>query len=125
MINVLSDLHNGSLYNSLHLLFENRLGWNLYRPIGEDWFTNGYWKIAETYGNWPETITQFLGINNQPYDPYKNLNGRLVERDGIYHIFSPEGNFEHKAITFDTFKNMKFDYIVASHTLHQKWEELL
>lgn len=124
-MNVLADLHNGSLYNSLHLLFENRLGMNLYRPIGEEWFTQGYFKVAEPYGNYPGTISQYLAINNRPYDPYTNLNGNLVEQDGIYKIFSPEGNFEHKAITFDTFKNMKFDYVLASHPLHGNWEDLL
>ena len=125
MVNVLTDLHNGSLYNSLHLLFEKRLGFNLYRPIGEQWFHEGYFKIAEPYGNYPGTISQYLAINDRPYDPYTNLNGDLVESDGIYKIFSPEGNFEHKAITFDTFKNMKFDYIVGSHPLHECWEGLL
>lgn len=121
---VLTDLHNGGLYTSLHLLLEKRFGWELMRPIGEDWFTSGYWKIAEPYGNWPETITQYLGINDRPYDPYVNLNGDIKETDGIYHIYSPEGNFEHKAITFEMFKEMDFDLIIATHPSHECWQDL-
>jgi len=124
-MNVLVDMHNGSLIASLHLLFEKRLGFNMYRPIGEEWFTNGFFKIAEPYGNYPGTISQYLAINNLPWDAYTNLNGESVKDGKIYKIYSPQGNFTHKAITFDTFKSMKFDYIVGTHPLHECWEGLL
>lgn len=122
---VLVDYHNGGLYNSLHLLFEERFGWEMYRPIGWDWYTNGFWKIAEPYGNAPVTIGQYLNINEKPYDPYLNLNGTASEVDGIFQLYNPENKFNHKAITFEMFKSMEFDYIIATHPLHDCWEQLL
>lgn len=124
-MNVLTDWHNGGLYNSLYLLFEKRLGWDLYRPIGIDWFTNGFWRIAEPYGNAAVTIGQYLDINTLPYVPYKNLNGGAEEVDGIYQVYDPENRITHKAVTFEKFKTMKFDYIIATHPLHETWGGLL
>lgn len=39
---VLADYHHHDLWESLELLCA-RLGWDLYRPIGMDWFEQGYW----------------------------------------------------------------------------------
>lgn len=39
---VLVDYHHHDLWESLELLCE-RLGWTLVRPIGMDWFEQGYW----------------------------------------------------------------------------------
>ncbi len=71
-ISVFTDLHHESLYQSLQLLFEKRLGWRLFRPAGLDWFQKGYWRIAELYNNAPDTISQFLelrGVKEFPYIP--------------------------------------------------------
>jgi hypothetical protein len=39
---VLADYHHHDLWESLELLCA-RLGWDLYRPIGMEWFDQGYW----------------------------------------------------------------------------------
>jgi hypothetical protein len=39
---VLLDFHHHDLWESMELL-ATRLGWTLYRPIGLDWFEQGYW----------------------------------------------------------------------------------
>jgi len=39
---VLADYHHHDLWESLELLCA-RLGWDLFRPIGMDWFDQGYW----------------------------------------------------------------------------------
>jgi hypothetical protein len=122
---VLVDYHHGNLYHSLQLLFEKRLGFEMYRPIGLEWFTNGYFKIAEPYGNAQDTIDQYLDINNRGWDTHKNLNGDYKIEDGIYHIYDPENKIHHKAITFDKFKEIEFDYILASFPTHGNWENLL
>ena len=44
MTTVLADFHHHDLWESLELLCA-RLGWTLYRPIGMDWFTEGYWNF--------------------------------------------------------------------------------
>lgn len=124
-MNVLIDYHHGSLFKSLYLLFEKRLGYKVFRPIGYDWYTSGYWKIAEPYGNAQDTIGQYLDINDKAWDSYANLNGNYKLEDGIYHVYDPENNITHNAITLEQFKEMQFDLVVASHPLHGNWEELL
>lgn len=42
MTTVLTDLHHFDLYYSFHKLFEERLGFKLYRPIGTQWSNCGY-----------------------------------------------------------------------------------
>ncbi len=50
---VFADWHHPALWESLRLLFEERLGWDLYSPIGTDWERNGWrfthedWKSAD------------------------------------------------------------------------------
>ena len=112
-MNIFCDLHQDGLYNSLIMLFDKRLGHNLFRPIGESWFTEGYWKLAEPYGNSSDTITQYLGIrdNYQPVDGTRPLN-EVTKVDNYYTIKGDPYN--HKAITLEQFKNMDIDIMIAS-----------
>lgn len=123
-MNILVDYHHGALYKSLHLLFEKRFGWNMYRPIGMDWFTEGFWKVAEPYGNAKDTICQYLGSEDRDWEAYVYLNGGAVKQDGVYKIADPENNMLHRAIELSTFKEMRFDFIVSTHPLHGCWERL-
>ena len=120
MRRVLCDLHHESLFESLQLLFEGRLGWRLYRPIGLEWFTEGYWNLAQPYGNNPGTVAQFLSADYVP-DPGKDgtpsLNTVTGERDEdgvriIRNEYWPVCG--HRAITFDQFKALDFDIVIAS-----------
>jgi len=115
-VNIFVDLHHDSLFTSLQLLWEKRLNFNLYRPIGEDWFTSGYWKLAEVYGNNPATITQYLGIRDTVPVTYRQLNEIEEARPDYYRV---KGNpYDHKAVTFEQFCNMKFDIVIASLQTH-------
>jgi hypothetical protein len=113
---VLADLHHLGLYKSLYLLFEERLGMELYRPIGSDWFAEGFFWIAENYGNDWQTINQFLSPHQEalPDEPRYRLNQVDVVENGVYHI-----GFQ-RAIELQTFKKMKFDYIIASIPKHYR-----
>ena len=51
MANILVDRHHAGLYNSLQLLFEDRLGHTLYTPIGHEWWDEGYWRFGEVFGD--------------------------------------------------------------------------
>jgi hypothetical protein len=122
-MNVFADLHHGDLYLSLHLLFEERLGMNLYRPIGIDWFQKGFWKIAEPYGNAPDTIDQYLGIPKATWDSKKEPTQRYGDvefSDNVYRIPLKIGSgyYWQKAITFDVFEKMDFDYIICTYGAH-------
>jgi len=118
MIRVLADFHHDGLYHSLQLLFERRLGWELYRPIGLEWQQQGYWKIAEPYGNNPETIAQYLEIrrNYIPQDGTRPLNEVRRAKKGYFEVYAPYGN--HKAVTLEQFKEMRFDFIVPTYLHH-------
>ena len=120
---VLADYHHGDLYYSLHLLFEERLKANLFRPIGLEWFEKGFWKIAEPYGNAPDTIDQYLGVPKDTWDRTKEpiqKYGEVELIDGVYHIPVKVGSEQYiqKAITFSEFLKMDFAFVVASYAGH-------
>lgn len=46
---VLVDYHHHDLWESLELLFTDRFGWELYRPIGMDWYDAGYWNFERAW----------------------------------------------------------------------------
>lgn len=101
------DQHHFGLYNSFHLLFEKRIGAEMYRPIGRDWLDKGYWRIAEIYNNHPTTIQQYLGV----HDDY-------VSDDGIYNIWEPGHEFFQHAITYEKFMRTEFDIVIATVPEH-------
>lgn len=126
-MNIFSDFHHAGLYASLHYLFEGRLGHNLYRPIGVEWFNQGYWKIAEPYNNNPATVDQYLKISSSPEDGTSPLNNLThVPQNGVHHIWDYNNEIYHKAITLDKFKEMDFDIIIASIPAHiQAYKKLI
>jgi hypothetical protein len=48
VVRLLADYHHHDLWESLELLCE-RLGWTLYRPMGMDWFEQGYWNFERAW----------------------------------------------------------------------------
>lgn len=94
---ILTDFHHASLLQSLVLLFEKRLGHELYRPIGMDWYTDGYWNVYPH----PDTAKQYLLPGSVPVDGTPPLNDDLS-----------------RCITLEEFKKQKFDIIIASIPEH-------
>lgn len=117
---VFSDMHHLSLFNSLSILFDQRLKGSLYRPIGKEWFEQGFWKMSNIYNDAPSTIEQYLGINPgyQPPDGSKPLNRVKKIEDDIYYIYDPEYLYHHKAITLKKFLATKIDFVIASIPQH-------
>lgn len=107
-MNIFTDYHHDDLLNSLHVLFESRLKMKLYRPIGLDWFNEGYWKIAEPYKNAKGTISQYLVNGSVPEDGTKPLN-----TDPRYYTGA-----KHKLLTLNQFKKKKIDVVIASYLPH-------
>ena len=115
VMNILTDFHHNSLLRSFVLLFENRLGMNVYRPIGLEWFYEGYWAINDQLS----TAKQFLDFENQIIvDNTPPLNVIKDQSDGIYNVYDPGNVSTHKGITLESFKSRKFDYIIASIPNH-------
>lgn len=114
---ILSDYHHDGLYYSQHALFEQRLGHNLFRPIGMEWFERGFFDVAKPYGNNLETIKQFLsmketeGINGSA--PLNTIVGKNPFRP-FHDVYNYFYEFQHKAITFAQFLDLDIDVIVAS-----------
>jgi hypothetical protein len=105
---IFTDLHHNDLYYALISLFEKRLGYEVYRPIGLDWFHNGYWKIAAPYNHAMDTVRQYLDIDqtdwvNAPWHEYKQANSNYFINDEVYHVHEPIHDYHQKAITFDQF----------------------
>lgn len=117
-MNVFVDCHHGDLFYSLQLLFEKRLGWNLYRPIGMEWFTEGFWKIGDPYPDPSDTAKQYLNTTDRTWDPYKNLNGNFTIEDGVYNVYDPVHRTHQKAITLDKFKEMEIGIVISSYQPH-------
>jgi len=128
MTKILADMHHGDLYESLRILFEDRLGWELYRPIGTEWYYDGYWKVYDH----PNTADQYLGIsslvplsvNNIPVTQEHGNSAwinriQLENRNGIYIIRDcNHGGRNHKAITLAAAKDFGFDIVLSSMPVH-------
>lgn len=116
MRKVFVDYHHTSLLRSLILLFHNRLGMDVYRPIGMEWFEEGYWGINDQ----KDTAEQFLSLDQAyvPGDGTPPLNKIGDQENGIYTVVDPGGTTNHQACTLEYFKNNKFDFVVASIPAH-------
>lgn len=124
MTKCLCDLHHADLFYSLQLLFEKRFGFELYRPIGLEWYTEGYWNVFPHI----DTAKQFLGLD-QAINPPKDVHGNFLEEraqlnkyyrfeDGIYYVTDVTKDKIQRGITLEKFKNMEFDIIVSSMPQH-------
>lgn len=114
---ILADFHHSGLLNSLIMLFEGRLGGEVYRPIGMDWADEGFWKVYDH----PATQLQYLTIDQgyQPIDGSQQLNKiEKVAEPGIYYCHDIDSDYYNRAITLDAFKNTTFDIIIASLPQH-------
>lgn len=117
---VFIDLHHGDLYYAMHLLFEKRLGFELYRPIGLDWFHEGFWGIGNPYPDPLDTAKAYLDISKEGWKQYININGDPYIQNGTHYVYEPFHEYYQKAITLEKFKQMKFDLIVATFPTHDQ-----
>jgi hypothetical protein len=129
---VFCDLHHNDLYYSLQLLFEKRLGYEMYRPIGAEWWTEGFWKVYDH----PATVQQYLGlhqakehpkdIHGDPLPVSAVLNHSYRVEDGIYYVNNPTKDVVNCAITLPKFKEMEFDIVISSIPQHiQPFNQLI
>lgn len=116
MYNVFVDFHHASLLNSFIMLFENRLGGNVYRPIGMEWAREGFWAIYDH----PATQAQFLSMEQgyRPIDgsPALNIVGEV--QNDVYYCQDIDSGKYNKAITLETFLKLDIDLIIATIPQH-------
>jgi hypothetical protein len=109
------------------MLFEDRLDMELYRPIGMEWFDEGFWGINRDI----KTAEQFLGLHQGYYpadgtprlnvimkDVYRIGEDSDFERADTVFVVEPGRVSYHKAARLRFFKENKFDYVVASIPEH-------
>lgn len=118
MMRVLTDFHHSSLLRSLVLLFEERLGMEVWRPIGMDWYKHGFWAINDQ----EDTAKQFLDVEQAyvPEDGTPALNVAMAGNSdsGNYLVLDPGARSAHKACTMEYFASHRFDYVIASIPQH-------
>jgi hypothetical protein len=98
---VFSDYHHAGLYHALDFLFVKRLGGLLLRPIGMEWARRGIW----SYSTDENIQRQFLD---------EAQGDDLGE--GLFRIKSEGEELDTYGITYDTFKKIKIDYVLATCT---------
>ncbi len=93
-MNVFVDyVGHADLYYSMHALFEKRLGWNLYRPMGgAEWKEQNIW-TAPLPG-----YAKDLGVN----------------KEGIVQIEIPIYPYTQHVITYEQFLEMDIDFIITT-----------
>ena len=96
---VLADYHHHDLWESLELLFTDRLGWELYRPIGMDWFEQGYWNHERKWHG--DAIAR------------QYLQSWGSDADGLRHDTSHPGRY-HKLLTLDAARSAGIDIVISS-----------
>lgn len=117
---VFTDFHHAGLLQSLILLFEKRLGGEVYRPIGTEWYKNGFWKVYEH----PATVEQFLGIGGATPDGSRPLNEVVLTHISppnatlVYNCKDIDSDETNKAITLQGFMALPFDIVIASLPYH-------
>jgi len=121
---VLADCHHTDLYESLRILFEDRLGWELYRPIGLEWFHEDYWAVyphvntAQQYLDTSRATPQDIWGQpvEQEHGPRHCINKYFTTTgDGIYLCEDPVYRERvYRCVTLPLAKQMGFDLVLSS-----------
>ena len=104
-IGVFCDFHHGGMFHAMSLLFEERLGARLYRPIGMEWVQRGFWHVSDLQ---PTQIAYLqMGGEHHP------------GTDGFWHWRDNGAELDHTCITFEQFCDMDIDLILSTHPAHE------
>lgn len=93
---VVADYHHHDLWESMELLFA-RLGWTLYRPIGMDWFHEGYWNFERAWHG-DRVAKQYL----EPWGSDTDVR------------FDPSHGRYQKLLTLEQARDLRPDIVIAS-----------
>ena len=99
-MNVLIDKHQADLFYSLQLLFEDRLGYTVYTPVGFDWFDAGVWQFGH----------QHLG--RQLAEQFLRIDARWSDGLTSHDTHHPERLI--RGVTWDQARQMDWAYVVAT-----------
>ena len=106
---ILADYHHSDLFESLALLFEDRFGWHLYRPLGMEWFDEGYWNFERAFHH-DAVARQYLSIWDSDRDA-----GDHWEREDSTH----PGRVL-KGVTLEQARSQPWDIVLCSLTHNER-----
>ena len=67
-MNILTDMHHADLLYALQLQFEDRLGYDLFIPMGHEWWDEWYWRFGAVHGD-DRLAVQFLAERGKEVEP--------------------------------------------------------
>jgi len=100
---ILVDYHHHDLWESLELLCE-RLGWTLYRPIGMEFFHEGYWNFERAWHG-DAVAKQYL----EPWGSDFGILGQV----GTKRIDQTHGRMQN-LLTLEEARDLRPDIVMAS-----------
>ena len=101
---IFCDYHHAGLYHAIHKLFVERLGFELYRPIGLNWAETGIWQYSD-----------MLAVQRQ----YLDMDGCNLDPAGYYTTFENSEMIPHRLVTMDQFNGMDWDVILGTVSQHE------
>lgn len=100
---VLCDYAHADLWESLEILFTDRFGWELYRPIGMEWYHEGFWAFErQRLGD--QVARQFL----------QEHAGDLVVADGSMRHEPSHPDRAIKMVTLEQARAQEWDIVIAT-----------
>jgi hypothetical protein len=100
---LLIDFHHPTLWESYNLTFVDRFGWDIYRPVGMEWFNKGYWQHEKFWAN-DQFAKMFL--------PHRE--GDIIH-DGYSERSDPNNlGRTFKMVTVDQARDTDFDWVISS-----------
>jgi len=132
---ILTDLHHFDLFHSFFLLFEKRLGIELYRPIGMGWKDEGYWDVyaespvtecylSTTDGEAESLLSELPPLGDTGWARYLvemlRVGPVTLGETGIYRIEDKSKHWAplQRGITLGLFRQTKFDFVLSSMPQH-------
>lgn len=93
---ILVDRHHADLLYAIQRLFEDRLGIEVFIPVGHEWWDSGYWRFGQCFGD-DRLAQQYLNIADGVTFP--------VEEEGCYVTYdSSHPERPIRCVTLDQFR---------------------
>jgi hypothetical protein len=113
---VLVDFHHPDLYWSFILSMERRLGWEVYRMIGMEWYDRGYWEFEKFWAG-DRFAKMFLPISRgeAPGDRTNPVRSPDIDM-GTHWLRNDERHpgYQTKMVTMEQARAMGFDVVIAT-----------
>lgn len=105
----LLDHHHAGLFESLLLLFEDRLGYECWTPVGYEWWNAGIWRHGEEHFG-RELADQYLSTDDAGWSRWQggDTPGTFERIDREY----PDRTY--RGITLEAARSMDWDVIIAT-----------